>query len=270
MQQPRDVTLIDIHCHYLPGVDDGPAEIQDSIALMRLAVRDGARRIVLTPHVFPWRWPNTLATLQPRFNAFSRLIASKGIDVELFLGGEVHLVPELLDMVERREVPFIGGWEGEKALLLEMHDGQVPPFALGAVRVLRQMGIRPVIAHPERNREIMANPDRLEPFILAGCLVQVTAGSLIGRFGPKAGKAALALLDRGWVHFVATDAHNLRHRPPQLSAARAMLEDRHGLETAERLTSLAPGAVVAGRAALGLDPASGLQENAVRASGRQE
>ena len=245
--------MIDVHCHYLPAVDDGARDIQESIALLRLAVKDGVRQIVVTPHVYAGRWDNSLAGLAPKFIAFKRLIASKRIDVELFLGAEVHLLPESLAMVERGEVPFIGGWDGQKALLLELHDARIPPFAVNAVRHLRTLGVVPIIAHPERNKAVMADPDCLEPFIAEGCLMQLTAASLVGRFGPQAERASLKLLERRWAHLVASDAHNLLHRPPMMKAARKFLKKRFGEPLAAALTEQGPARLVEGRAALGLD-----------------
>lgn len=255
--------MIDIHTHYLPAVDDGARDIQESIALVRLAVRDGARQVVLTPHVFGGRWDNTLGDLKPRFEAFRRLIASKGIAVDLFLGAEVHLLPESLALVERGDVPYIGGWEGERVLLLELHDGRIPPFAVSAVRHLRRLGVRPIIAHPERNKAVMADPDCLEPFLAEGCLLQLTAASIVGRFGPQAERAAFELLDRRWVQVVASDAHNGRYRPPMLRAAKAELKKRFGTVLAESLLERAPAKLIAARAALGIDAADGLPNASV-------
>jgi protein-tyrosine phosphatase len=107
-----------------------------------------------------------------------------------------------------------------------------------------------MIAHPERNRDVMRAPNRLAPFIDAGCLVQLTAASVCGWFGVAAHRAALAILDAGWATAVATDAHNLRHRPPVLADARRALRMRFGPEAAVTLTETNPGAIVAGRPAL--------------------
>lgn len=249
--------MIDVHCHYLPAVDDGARDIQESIALLRLAVKDGVRQIVVTPHVYAGRWDHSLATLKPKFSAFKRLIASKRIDVDLFLGAEVHLLPESLAMVERGEVPFIGGWEGKKVLLLELHDARIPPFAVNAIRHLRSLGVLPIIAHPERNKAVMADPDCLEPFIAEGCLMQLTAASLIGRFGRQAEQSSFELLERQWVHLIASDAHNLLHRPPMMKAARKLVKKRFGEALAIALTEQAPARLVAGREALGLDDDQG-------------
>jgi protein-tyrosine phosphatase len=140
-------------------------------------------------------------------------------------------------------------------LLLELHDGRIPPFAVNAIRHLRRLGIAPIIAHPERNKAVMANPDCLEQFIGEGCLLQLTAASLVGRFGPQAERTAFELLAREWVQFVASDAHNRLHRPPMMRPARKLLAQRFGSARADALTQTGPAALIAGRRALGMDEA---------------
>lgn len=237
--------MIDIHSHVLPAVDDGSRDIQESIALLRVAVREGIRQMVLTPHVYSGRWDNSLALLRPRFEAFERLVRSKQIDIRLHLGAEVHLLAESLDMVARGEVPFVGRWLDQPAMLVELHDGRIPPFAINAIRHLRQMGVRPIIVHPERNKEVMADPTCLQPFVDAGCLFQLTAGSITGHFGRPAEKAADALLERGWVDFIATDCHNLAHRPPRMKIARRLVAERYGEAMASQLTLTGPAQLLA-------------------------
>ena len=237
--------MIDIHCHLLPAVDDGARGIQDSLALLKVAARDGIREMVLTPHIYFGRWDNSLPILRPRFEAFTRLVESKGIPIRLHLGAEVHLLVESIAMLERGEIPFLGVWESEPAMLIELHDGSIPPYTSTAMRIIRRHGVRPIIAHPERNRAVMKAPDRVEELLAEGCLLQLTAGSLTGGFGSAAEAAAHALLSRGRVSFVATDAHNLRHRPPVLSEARMVLAERYGESVAEDLTHRFPAMLLA-------------------------
>ena len=243
--------MIDIHSHLLPAVDDGARGIQESLALLKIAVRDGIQEMVLTPHIYFGRWDNSLQILRPRFDAFARLVESKGIPIQLHLGAEVHLLIESIAMLERGEIPFIGSWEREPAMLVELHDGSIPPYTTTAMRLIRRHGVRPIVAHPERNRAIMKEPDRVEELMAEGCLLQVTAGSLTGGFGRGAEAAAHALLSRGWVTFVATDAHNLRHRPPLLSEARETLKREYGETVAEDLTRGFPAALLGRSAAQG-------------------
>lgn len=243
--------MIDLHCHYLPAVDDGAKDLHESLELLRAARRDGARQVVLTPHIFAGRWDHSLASLGPRFEAFAKLVADRRMGLELHLGAEVHLLPESLDLIDRGQAPFIGGWEGSKVVLLEMHDGRIPPFAIEAIRHLASRDVVAMIAHPERNRAVIANPSLMEQFVNEGCLLQLTAGSLVGGFGQPALEAAIALLDRGWATVVASDAHNLRHRPPMLRAARQELKRRYGRDVALALLEHRPAEILAGRRGAG-------------------
>ena len=245
--------LIDVHCHYLPAVDDGARDIQDAIALVRAAREDGTRVAVLTPHVFAGRWDNSLSMLRPRFAAFRKLIASKRIDIRLCLGAEVHLLPESIQLVEAGEAPMLGAWDGMPVMLLELPDGRIPSNALSGVRHLLRLGVLPMIAHPERNKDVMRDVDVIEPFVLEGCLLQLTAASVIGEFGERAARASRELLDRGWATLVASDAHHRVNRPPRLRAAHQWLTEHYGADIASEMTSVAPARIVAGRAVLGLD-----------------
>lgn len=247
--------MIDVHCHYLPAVDDGARDLQTALKLIRLAYADGVRKIILTPHIYTGRWNNSLSFLLPRFTAFKNLVHSKQIDVELFLGAEVHLLPESFRLLSEGEIPFLGGWDGMKVMLLELPDGRIPPNAISAVRYLIREGVLPMLAHPERNRMVMDRIDVLEPFIAEGCLMQLTAASVIGEFGERAREAAKGILERGWASVVASDAHNLRYRKSRMTAARQHLAEHYGEETADRLTRLAPERLLAERALLGIDGA---------------
>lgn len=240
--------MIDLHCHYLPGVDDGAGDLETGIALVRAAAENGIREAVLTPHILAGCWNNRRTSLEPRFDAFRRAIVEAGIDIALHLGAELHLLPESLALFEAGEVPALGAWEGRRVILLELPDAGIPVGAINAVEFLLQRGAIPMIAHPERNKDVMRSTAKIEPFLRAGCLLQLTAASVCGWFGKHAHQSALALLDAGWVTVVATDAHNLRYRPPVLAEARHVLRTRYGFEAAELLTQLNPAAIIAGRA----------------------
>ncbi len=232
--------MIDIHCHILPGIDDGPSTLDAALALAQACVDDGITHAVLTPHVFPGRFENRRSSIEEDFERFAARLQAAQIALSISWAGEVRLTPEVLDLLARGELPFLGQVAGQKTMLLEMPDGQIP---LGSDRFVRHMlahGVRPVIVHPERNRAVMEQPDRLRVFIEQGCYVQVTAGSLVGQFGPKAQATANALLDLGWVHAVASDAHNLSGRRPRMRDAAAWLTEHHGAALARQLTVLGP------------------------------
>lgn len=243
--------MIDVHCHYLPAVDDGASDLQTALKLIKRSYADGVRKLVLTPHIYAGRWDNSLSFLLPRFEAFRNLVASKGIEVELFLGAEVHLLPESLRLLSEGEIPFIGGWDGMKVMLLELPDGRIPPNAISAVRYLIREGVLPMLAHPERNKMVMDKIQSLEPFVEEGCLLQLTAASVIGEFGDRARDCAQAILQRDWATVVASDAHNLRHRTSRMKAAYRHLYKHYGEEVADRLTKAAPGRLLEGRVSMG-------------------
>lgn len=234
--------MIDIHSHLLPGIDDGPQQLEDAVAMALAYVADGVTHVVATPHVFPGRYENVRSSIHTEYTRFAAALARLNIPLQLSFAGEVRLTPEALDLLAQGELPYLDGPEGKlKALLLEMPDGQVPLGADQFVNLLRRQGITPVIAHPERNRGVMERPDRMHPFVEAGCQLQLTAGSLLGEFGRKAQSTAQKLLDAGWVHVVASDAHSLNRRPPRMKAAREWLVKHYGEVVSMQLTLTGPG-----------------------------
>lgn len=232
--------MFDIHCHLLPGIDDGPATLEAALALAQALLDDGITDVVCTPHVYPGRYDNTVSSVRQSFQALSRELLAAGLPLRLHMGGEVRLTPEVLDLLEQGELPFIGEVAGYRTMLLEMPDGQVPLGALNFVRHLLARKVRPVLVHPERNRGVMERVDRLRPLVDAGCYVQLTAGSLVGAFGERAQATAYDLIDNGWVHAVASDAHNLGGRRPRMRDAAQWLAQQHGAAFARELTVLGP------------------------------
>lgn len=237
--------MIDLHCHLLPGIDDGPASLEESLALARALVADGITHVVATPHVYPGRYANKRSNITAEHARFVQALAAAQIPLAVSFAGEVRLDPEVLDWLAEGELPFLAGEAAVtggacKALLLEMPDGQVPLGADRFCNMLLKQGITPVIAHPERNRGVMEKLERIRPFVDAGCQLQLTAASVIGEFGRKAHDTALQLLDQGWVNVVATDAHNLRGRAPRLQAAQAWLAEHYGPAVARQLTLVGP------------------------------
>lgn len=235
--------MIDIHCHLLPGIDDGPPTLEAALALANLLVRDGIQHVVCTPHVFPGRFENRRSSIDDDFEHFHQVLRASKIPLTISWAGEVRLCSEILDLVAKKEIPFMGDVNGFKTMLLEMPDGQVPLGALQFAQRLLSMGIRPVIVHPERNRGIMERPEKLRDFVEDGCFVQVTAGSLVGQFGEKAQRVAHRLVDLSWVHAVASDAHNLAGRRPRMTDACAYLTAHWGEATAREMTRFAPAAI---------------------------
>ena len=236
--------MIDLHCHFLPGVDDGAQTLEEALGLARAAVADGVRHAVMTPHVHPSLYSNMRSNLEPALHALRRALGQHGIELEISLGGEMRLEPASLELILRGEVPSVGHWGAEPVVLVELPHDQIPMGSDKAVAFLRRQGVVPMIAHPERNKGVLRDWKRIEPFVDAGCLLQVTAGSVCGDFGEKCRVVADQLLEKNWVTVVASDAHNLTHRPPAMSRAHAALVASHGLGKADQLTRHNPALIV--------------------------
>jgi protein-tyrosine phosphatase len=237
--------MIDLHCHYLPDVDDGAGTPDEALALIRAALADGIRCAVLTPHVHPGRYDNRLSGLRPRFDALRDIVHEQGLDIDLRLGGEVRLLPESLEWLAEGELPMVGSWEGQRLVLLELPHDHIPPGSLKAVDWLQARGVRTLIAHPERNGDVRRDVRRIAPFVEAGCLLQLTAASVCGLFGAPPAEAARRMLDAGWATVVASDAHNLVHRPPVMAQARTWLAQHYGEDAAEQLVAGNPSRILA-------------------------
>jgi len=227
--------MIDLHCHLLPGVDDGSETLEESLSLAEAAVADGIRVSVITPHVHPGRYDNDRSSLQSVFDRFQAALKDTNIPLEIRLGSETRLSIESLELLLSDDVPFLGEIDGYRILLLELPHNMIPVGSQQFVAKLLSQKIRPLIAHPERNKAVMANPDSMLPFVEAGCLLQVTAGSLVGRFGSTARKTAVRLLENEWVELIATDAHNHKDRPPILSEGRDALVALCGEKLAQEM-----------------------------------
>jgi protein-tyrosine phosphatase len=232
--------MIDMHCHLLPGIDDGPDTLEQSLALASHAVQGGIRHAVLTPHIHPGRYDNQRSSLSPLVEDFRRALSRGGIPLQISLGSEARLSPELIGLIEQDEVPMLGTEDGFQIMLLEFPHSHIVPGADKLVARLLDLGVRPMIAHPERNKAVMHSLDALDPFIEMGCLVQITAGALVGNFGPRAMERGMDMLKLDWVSVLASDAHNLKYRPPELSAGRDAAANIVGAEAALAMVTARP------------------------------
>ena len=237
--------MIDLHCHYLPGIDDGAQTLEESLELARAAVAAGIRTAVMTPHVHPGRYENNVSSIGKLCAAFQRVLDHREIPLDIRAGGEVRISADVMAMVEEGEIPFLGELDGYRIMLLEFPHSHLILGADKLINWLLARRIRPLIAHPERNKDVMKNVDKIEPFVKMGCLLQLTGASLLGQFGKPAQQCAVKLIDRQWATVVATDAHNLRHRPPNLNLAFDALAKIGGDLFARELTSEAPGRLIA-------------------------
>lgn len=212
--------MIDLHCHLLPGIDDGPEDLATALALARHAVKSGIHTAVVTPHMHAGRYENRAANICAAVDNFSAALKAASIPLRILPAAEVRLDHDILDWLLTAQVPFLGNWQGEKLMLLEFPHSHIPVGADKLVAWLFKQRIRPMIAHPERNKDVLRSIDKIAPYVQMGCLLQLTAGSVAGNFGQPAQERSLELLQRGWVTILASDAHNLDARPPELEPGR--------------------------------------------------
>ena len=238
--------MIDLHCHLLPGVDDGATDLDVAMAMAEIARADGITDIVVTPHQRHYNWPNEDGAALAR--AFAELRGRIGETPRLVLGAEVRVDSELLDDLASGE-PHGGVLPlgGSRALLIEFDVFPVGPEPEDVVHELVVAGWRPVLAHPERIPWLADTPERIAALADLGAAIQITAMSVTGDWGRRAQSCSRFLLDRGVAHVLATDAHGVDRRPPVLSRARERVVAGWGEETAERLTRLNPEAILADR-----------------------
>ncbi|MFA5633066.1 MAG: CpsB/CapC family capsule biosynthesis tyrosine phosphatase [Porticoccaceae bacterium] len=232
--------MIDIHCHLLPGIDDGAVDLDDALAMARIAVDDGITHAVVTPHIHPGRWENAAQGIASAARDFSARLREHGIPLIIGHAAEVRLTDQLFQQLEEESIPFLGEVDGYQVMLLEFPHNQVLPGSEKLTAWLLRNGIRPLLAHPERNKEIMVAPGRLKPFIDQGCMIQVTAGALVGRFGARAMEAARYFLANGQVDLIASDGHNTKARRPELSEAAAYITEKYGEAEAQKLARETP------------------------------
>ncbi len=232
-------TVIDLHCHVLPGIDDGPETIEGSLALARGAVAAGTQTLVATPHV-SWRYPNAAGTITRLVNEVNARLTAEAVALEVRPGAEIAMT-RLAD-IEPAQLPRLG-LGGGPWLLVE------PPFTAVAtgldtiVQDLQHRGHRVVLAHPERCPAFHRDPRMLESLVRGGVLTSITAGSLVGRFGGEVRRFAVRLLENEIVHNVASDAHDHIRRPPGIAKE---LEQAGFGPLTDWLTQAVPAAILAG------------------------
>lgn len=233
--------MIDVHCHILPGIDDGPDSLELALAMAESGIADGVTHVVATPHS-----NNTYRFDFARVRELRDELQSKiGDRLTLATGCDFHLSPENLEALRANPAPFC--INQLDYLLVEFNEYSIPPYMDQILHNIQLLGLRPVITHPERNAILRLQTDRLRKWVRLGCFVQVTAGSLTGVFGPSSQKDAWRWMTDGLVHFVASDAHNTRGRPLKLAPAYAVVREQLGEETARALFVENPMAAFEGR-----------------------
>ncbi|WP_207916076.1 tyrosine-protein phosphatase [Aquabacter spiritensis] len=267
--------MIDLHSHILPGVDDGAADLSTAVAMARAYVADGVTTVACTPHILPGLYNNSGPAIRDAVRSLQSTLDSEGLPLQLLSGADNHIVPD-----------FAAGLRSGRLLALgDSHYVLVePPHHVAPQRLpefffeLLVAGYTPILTHPERLSWIETQYETIRSLIRSGVWMQVTAGSLAGAFGRSARYWAERMLDEGGVHILATDAHDVQRRPPDLSRGRELAARRVGDEEASLLVSRRPHWIVKDEPAAnvplpaGSAPRSGMQARLLDAetSGRSE
>jgi len=233
--------MIDLHCHILPGLDDGSPDLATSLEMARIALDDGIETIVATPHWFVDAGP-TPAQIRTATRQLQAALADGDLPLTVLPGAEVRADPQLAEMAKCDEVMTVA--DGGEYLLME------PPF-IGIPNYLEQLcfelqvaGITPILAHPERAEIAQHQPEMYERLVERGCLIQVNAPSLHGEYGRTIAEIAADLIRRGLAHIVASDAHNTTSRPPVISDVRRAVVQGAGENAFRKMTELVPSKII--------------------------
>jgi protein-tyrosine phosphatase len=236
--------MIDLHCHMLPGIDDGAGDLATSLAMARAAVADGIRITACTPHIYPGLYENDAAGIRAATQRLSKVLRDEGIALSLVCGADTHLAPGLLSRLRDGSVPTLNK---SRYFLLEPPHHVAPPRFEESVFELMTAGYLPVITHPERLSWIETHYPVMQRLAQRGVWMQVTAGSLTGRFGRRPRYWGERMLSEGLVHLLATDSHGVDERPPRLAEGRDFAAQRIGEEQAQLLVYGRPRAILTNR-----------------------
>lgn len=201
--------MVDIHCHLLPAVDDGPETVEQAIEMAKRATSEGVTAIVVTPHAFHPQFETDELDVQNAVTKLQNVLRREGVELDLYVGQEIRVFGDLVQALEQSGALSLAG---SRYVLVEFPSDSVPAYAEQLFFGLQTEGYTPVIAHPERNKEFATNPKRLMDFVSSGALSQITTGSLTGEFGKNVQELALVFLRNGLSHLLASDAHSTGRR----------------------------------------------------------
>lgn len=238
------LVFVDIHCHLIPEIDDGAKTWDETLAMARMAVADGIGTIIVTPHQLGNFAHNQAATIRARTSELQEFLDRHQVPLSVLPGADVRIEADLAARISRGEVLSLA--DRRRHILLELpHEIYFPIDRL--LVDLAGIGLVGILSHPERNSGILSQASVVRPLVAAGCLMQITAGSLLGAFGPDCQKLSDWLVEQGLVHFVSSDAHGAKSRRPLLRKAFDRVVELAGWETARNLCCRNPAAVAAGQ-----------------------
>lgn len=236
--------FVDIHCHLLPGVDDGSPDWETTLAMARMAVADGTAAIIVTPHQLGNFAQNLGDDIRAWTAQLQEVLTQHEIPLQVLPGGDVRIEDGMLEGLVAGTVMSLG--DRRKHVLLELPHELYFPLE-GVLAGLKRQGMTGILSHPERNRGLLREPELLPGLVDNGCLMQVTAGSLMGTFSAQSKQLAEWMLAEGLVHFIATDAHGTKSRRPLLQRAFERVAELTDEATAVDLCCTYPGLVAQGK-----------------------
>jgi protein-tyrosine phosphatase len=234
--------MIDLHCHILPGLDDGANSIEQAVEMARIAREDGIEIIAATPHLFRDNALRDFDLIGEKREALIQALAAQGVSLEIKSGAEVHIFHDLVNEVRRHRDQLV--LNGSGYMFVEFPADHIYRGAREMFFELMNEGVIPIIAHPERNSVFGQRPELLFDMVSQGALVQANAGSFIGTYGRRAGESVRRLIEWNLVHFVASDGHNTVSLPPRLTEAAKLVSALAGDEVARSLVERNPRAVL--------------------------
>ena len=236
-------SFVDIHCHLLPGIDDGASSLEESLAMAKMAAADGIETMICTPHQCGNYACNRGDDIRTAVAELQIALERDGVPISVLAGADVRIESNLIEQVARGEVLSLA--DRRQHILLELpHELYIPLEPLLAE--LKSAGMVGILSHPERNQGIISQPALVRPLVEMGGLMQVTAGSLIGAFGEPIRRLSEQLLTEGLVHFIATDAHGVRSRRPLMRRAFDRAAELVGEQTALKICAQNPQSVALG------------------------
>lgn len=241
--------MIDLHCHLLPGIDDGAPDVETSLEMARIAVDDGIEMIACTPHIYPGLYENSGPDILRRVDELQIILNDAGIPLTLTSGCDAHLTPTMVAELKSGHIPTLAK---SRYFLFEPPHHVAPPRLEESVFATIAAGYMPIVTHPERLSWIESHYETMKTMARSGAWMQLTAGSITGRFGKRPQYWSERMLDEGLVHIIATDAHNLRNRKPLMAEATRMVAERLGDDAARDMVLTRPRMVLENA-----DPATG-------------
>ncbi|MCM3729093.1 tyrosine protein phosphatase [Neobacillus cucumis] len=218
--------MVDIHCHILPGIDDGAKNISDSIMMAKEAEKEGIHTIIATPHLNN-QYDNRKDLILAKVNKLNTALKDAGVNVTILPGQEPRIYGDIIGDFEKNDIQTLNN---SQYLFVEFPSNHVPRYAEKLLFDIQVKGLTPIIVHPERNSEIIERPEILYRFVEKGSLTQVTASSLSGYFGKKIKNFSMQIIEANLTHFIASDAHNINSRSFKMMEAYDLIDKEYGTD----------------------------------------